>query len=54
MGSRNCDNCKEKIEKEKEHILRSPDDYCKHCDSELFSEKHFCSKDCVIAWLKKD
>jgi len=54
MGRRNCDNCGKVIEKESEHSLKMPDEYCEHCKSERYAEYYFCSKDCVKDWLGKN
>lgn len=48
-----CDNCKKQIQNSTNWQLRKPCGECEHCNSELYEEYDFCSKDCLTEYMIK-
>jgi predicted nucleic acid-binding Zn ribbon protein len=51
MGQRKCEVCGEPLSKSNIFELKVPEEECKHCGSDVYSEYHFCSAKCTQSFV---
>jgi hypothetical protein len=54
MAQRKCEQCNTAMTGTEKVKVTVPEEECEHCNSELYSEYTFCSKQCARDWLAQN